>query len=69
LTKRGAGSLTLGGAINYSGDTTIDAGILAITGTMGISGTYAGNIVNNGSLTLQSEHHQSEHHPNADRDN
>ena len=42
LTKAGAGTLILGGANNYSGDTIIQAGAL-----QGTTGTLQGNIRNN----------------------
>jgi outer membrane autotransporter protein len=51
LIKSGAGTLTLTGANSYTGDTAIDAGTLAVAGTLG-NGAYAGNIVNRGALVF-----------------
>ncbi|MFO6446274.1 autotransporter-associated beta strand repeat-containing protein [Erythrobacter sp. NE805] len=45
LTKVGAGTQTLSGANTYTGLTTVDGGILAVTGSL------AGNVVNNAILT------------------
>jgi len=63
FTQNGAGKLTLAGTNSYSGDTTIGAGTLALTGNSGIAGA---NIIlspstvldvsgrNDGTLTLAS---------------
>ncbi|CAM4286055.1 Autotransporter domain-containing protein [Bordetella tumbae] len=51
LTKKGAGTLTLGGANTYSGGTTISSGTLQL-GTGGTSGSIAGNVANNGVLVF-----------------
>jgi len=45
LSKTGAETLTLSGANLYTGDTTVNAGTLEITGTLG-AGSYAGAIQN-----------------------
>ncbi len=62
LTKTGSGILTLSGASTHTGDTTIDAGRLALNGSLagnaivnsggelGGSGTIHGNVVNNGTF-------------------
>ncbi len=53
LVKLGAGTLTLGGANTYSGDTVIDAGTLAVGGADAVpSGTGKGNVEVNGTLDL-----------------
>ena len=49
LVKANAGKLVLEGVNTYSGDTTISAGTLEVTGSLG-SGTYGGNITNIGTL-------------------
>jgi autotransporter-associated beta strand protein len=52
LTKANAGTLTLSGSSTYSGDTTVSAGRLEVTGSLG-SGSYAGAIhVTGGVLAL-----------------
>lgn len=51
LTKTGAATLTLTGANNYTGGTTISAGTLQV-GNGGTSGSIAGNITNNGVLAF-----------------
>ena len=53
FTKSGLGTLTLSGTNTYTGNTTISAGTLSVTGAGSLrSGTYAGAIANNGILTL-----------------
>jgi autotransporter-associated beta strand protein len=49
IEKRGSGTLTLSGANTYTGNTTVSAGTLQVTGSLG-GGTYAGAIANNGAL-------------------
>jgi autotransporter-associated beta strand protein len=52
LTKSGTGAVTLSNA-TYTGATTVNAGTLTITGTLGSSGTPAGAItVNAGTLNM-----------------
>jgi autotransporter-associated beta strand protein len=51
----GTNTTTLSSASTYTGNTTINAGTLAITGTGQLgSGTYAGNLTNNGTLNYNS---------------
>lgn len=60
LTKTGAGVLTLSGANNYRGDTTLNAGTLVVNGSLGSAsavavkagGTLNGNGTVGGSITL-----------------
>ena len=56
LAKLGANTLTLTGSNTYSGPTTISAGTLQIgsAGSLGVSGTYAGAITDNGVLNYNS---------------
>ena len=58
LTKSGSGTLALSGTNTYAGATTISAGTLSVTGTLG-SGTYAGNIANSGTLAMGSSSNQT----------
>jgi autotransporter-associated beta strand protein len=58
ITKQGSGTLALSGANDYSGDTTISAGGLIVTGTLG-SGNYAGAISNDGTLTFNQTANQT----------
>lgn len=51
FTKSGAGTLTMSGVNTYTGNTTINAGKVDITGTGKLgNGNYAGNIAVNGQL-------------------
>jgi filamentous hemagglutinin family protein len=61
VTKDGAGTLTLSGSNTYTGDTTINAGTLAIGGLNGKlnNGTYSGNITNNGIFQYSSSSAQT----------
>jgi autotransporter family porin len=52
LTKKGDGTLILSAANTYTGGTTVSAGALTVTGTLGSGGAYAGDIANNGKLTF-----------------
>ncbi|MBU3637236.1 autotransporter-associated beta strand repeat-containing protein, partial [Polynucleobacter sp. es-MAR-4] len=60
LIKAGSGNLTLSNTNTYTGNTTISAGALLIggSGTLG-SGSYAGNISNNGSFIYTSSANQT----------
>jgi fibronectin-binding autotransporter adhesin len=51
LIKAGDGTLTLSNANTYSGATTISAGTLSVTGTLG-SGIYSNTIEINGTLSI-----------------
>ncbi len=48
LTQSGVGTLKLTSANTYSGNTVINGGTLEIdsAGTLGVGGTYGGNIIN-----------------------
>ena len=53
LTKSSTGTLTLSGTNTYTGNTTIGAGTLSVTGAGQLgSGTYAGAIANSATLTF-----------------
>jgi autotransporter-associated beta strand protein len=60
FTKAGSGMLSLTGANTYSGDTTVSAGTLRLsgTGTLG-SGSYSGAITNNGIFRYSSSSAQT----------
>ena len=60
LTKSSSGRLTLTGANTYTGTTTINGGSLVIGGSGSLgSGTYAGNIVDNGLFYYSSNVNQT----------
>src|SRR6185369_6946387 len=52
IVKGGPGTLTLSAANNYTGLTTINAGVLTISNATALGSTAAGTIVNSGA-TLQ----------------
>ena len=63
LNKQGVGMLKLSGANTYTGATTISAGTLSVTGSLGRLNkskyTYAGNIANSGTLAMGSSSEQT----------
>jgi fibronectin-binding autotransporter adhesin len=60
LTQDGLGTLTLSGVDTYTGNTTINAGSLVISGAGQLnSGSYAGNIANAGTFTYGSSASQT----------
>ena len=58
IIKSGSGTQILSGDNTYTGTTTVSAGTLSVTGTLG-SGTYAGNIANAGTLAMGSSSNQT----------
>jgi autotransporter-associated beta strand protein len=54
ITQNGTGTLTLSATNTYTGDTTIGAGSLQITGSgsLGTGASYSGNISNSGTFSL-----------------
>ena len=58
VSKTGAGTLVLGGANTFSGNLSVGAGALRVTGTLG-GGSYAGNIAVSGALAFQSDSNQT----------
>ena len=58
LIKSGDGRLILSGVNTYSGNTTISAGTLEVSGLLG-SGTYSGNISNSGTFEYSSSSDQT----------
>ncbi len=60
LTQLGTGTTTLNGTNTYTGDTTISAGTITVGsgGRLG-SGSYAGNITDNGALIVSSTNSQT----------
>ena len=57
LIKAGDGRLILSGVNTYSGNTTISAGTLEVSGLLG-SGNYSGNISNSGTFDYSSSSNQ-----------
>ncbi len=53
LTKEGSGNLTLSGANTYTGDTTVNAGVLRLAGGSAIADTGLVSIANVAGATLQ----------------
>ena len=58
LIKAGDGRLILSGVNTYSGNTTISAGTLEVSGLLG-SGNYSGNISNSGTFDYSSSSNQT----------
>ena len=58
LIKVGDGRLILSGVNTYSGNTTISAGTLEVSGLLG-SGNYSGNISNSGTFDYSSSSNQT----------
>ena len=58
LIKSGDGRLILSGVNTYTGNTTISAGTLEVSGLLG-SGTYSGNISNSGTFEYSSSSNQT----------
>ncbi len=60
LVAGGAGPILLKGANTYTGSTTVGSGTnLQVTGSLGSAGTYAGNILDNGTLRLSGTGNQT----------
>jgi len=60
LTQSGAGQLALTGTNSYSGATTVNSGVLVISGGGSLgNGSYAASIVNNGALVFNTSANQT----------